>query len=406
MPEKHGYKNIAIKLVFLSVLGILSLGQYAVVGKDTGLNLYLFDAMIALFVVVGLVSLVMSKKKLTLPKIGYFFLLFVGAGLVSLVANISDYVEIQYLVSFLYLLRLLMYLLVYVVLSNFIKHDILDFKFILRGIVWSGVLLTVFGFFQLIVLPDFAKLDPALGWDPHKNRMTSTFFDPNFFGAYIVLCYYLLIFGYETKIYTHKTALIISGLFSLAILLTFSRSAWLMLAIGLLLFGMFRNRKVIFYAIVLFFLIYFLIPRVQTRITGTTDPADSAQFRFVSWNQTLQIIKDHPLFGVGYNRMRYVNYEYGFTNLDSKYKHSASGSDSSALFILATTGILGASVFFYAFGSAIKKTYLWSGKNAAILALYISLIFGSQFINSLFYPQILFIWLVVTSFSSVSNRLY
>lgn len=136
------------------------------------------------------------------------------------------------------------------------------------------------------------------------------------------------------------------------------------------------------------------MPRIQTRIAGLTDPADSAHFRLISWQNTLKIISDRPLFGVGFNNMRAVKAKYGYLNPDTLENHSASGSDSSFLLVFATTGVIGFLIFIGAYYFALldKPSLFFS-------AFIFALLLGSQFINSLFFPQIMFLWLVVYALS-------
>ena len=77
---------------------------------------------------------------------------------------------------------------------------------------------------------------------------------------------------------------------------------------------------------------------------------------------------------------------------DSEDIHSGAGSDSSLLFVFATTGIFGFLVYllgvlFVSFGDFAQKNKNW----LLSLALVMGFILESQFINSLFYPQIMFL---------------
>ena len=93
---------------------------------------------------------------------------------------------------------------------------------------------------------------------------------------------------------------------AVCLFLTFSRSTWAMVAVMVFIYGVFKSRKILLLSLVLGFLAYFAVPRVQTRISGITDPADSAQFRLVSWKNTLEIAKDNLFLGVGVNSFRYA----------------------------------------------------------------------------------------------------
>src|SRR5690606_21076162 len=97
-----------------------------------------------------------------------------------------------------------------------------------------------------------------------------------------------------------------------AIILTFSRSAWLGLAVTVFVVGLIKYKWVIPLAILAIFLVYYAVPRVQTRISGITDPSDSFYFRYVSWSETFEVIKTNPLVGYGFNTYRYIRQNLGY----------------------------------------------------------------------------------------------
>ena len=145
-----------------------------------------------------------------------------------------------------------------------------------------------------------------------------------------------------------------------------------------------------FLALLIAFSAYFAIPRIQTRVAGITDPADSAHFRLISWKNTSEISKDNLFLGVGYNAFKKAQVEYGFLTPDSQKEHSSTGSDSSLLLVLATTGVLGLFIFLIALGYPLV-----SSKSLFGVVMFIPLLLQSSFTNSLFFPQILFLLLLV-----------
>jgi len=365
------------KYFFYTVVFILSLGQLSVIETVGEVKVYLFDIVMALYVYFGFIYLFGVKKKMRLPKSFVPFLLFVLIMIISGVANLHKYESSQFVVIGFYGVRFLLY-----VFGALITSNIVDNQDILKAFVFSGLFVVLVGFLQLLVLPDFGVLDPLSGWDSHKNRLASTFFDPNFVGSYLVLCFVIAFFNNKNKYFLIKLILLIG------IVLTFSRSAWGMLAVVVLIFGLIRNGKILLVAGILSFSAYFAVPRIQTRLVGITDPSDSASLRLVSWKNGWEIAKDNLLLGVGFNAIKYVQQEYGYLTPDTVTNHNASGADSSLLVVLITTGISG--LFMFLFGM------LWPivrRKNLFLALIIIPLILESQFINSLFYPQIMFLWL-------------
>ncbi len=401
--------NLNLFLVFLSLLG-LALGQLVSLSKAEGTNIYLFDILILFTSLVNVIYLFLLAKKFYIPKAIFYLFGFLLTGLFSLCLNFDRYTSGQLISSGFYLVRLFFYVLFALGVFNLVRNSEgnteqklqlgpkVTLNQIYKIVTFLGLLVSVLGFIQLVILPDFTTLDPSLGWDPHKNRLASTFFDPNFVGAYLVVILSMFLFKFSNSKFfiNNKLKVFISVILLSAIFLTFSRSAWLMLSVIIFVYGVLKSPKILVLSAVVALLAYYSVPRIQTRLSGTTDPADSAHFRLISWANTFEIVKDNPIFGVGYNGLRTIQQQYGFVDYDSLASHSASGSDSSLLFVLATTGFIGAIVFII----AILQPYLMKNPNAFVYKIVmLGLLVESQFVNSMFYPQILILWLLLLCFS-------
>lgn len=380
-----------LKVLFYLTLSALSLGQFAAIGRTGESNFYIFDIFVLVFAVYGLIYFLSVKKSFKLPKTSYLFLLFTLSATISLVLALLNFEGVEIAVGTLYLIRWISYLLSSLVVFNMVDKKILTWEMFENVVIYSGLFLAVVGFIQILVLPDFTKLDPSLGWDPHKNRLASTFFDPNFVGAYFVICLTILLDKLFSK-RDFKPAFFLVIL--VALFLTFSRSAWGMFGVVILVYGVFKSRFMLLVSLLVVFLAYFAVPRIQTRISGLTDSSDSASLRLISWKNTWEIVEDNSVFGVGFNTFRYVQKDYGFLDVDSFLTHSGAGSDSSLLFVLATTGIFG--LVFYLSGLVLPAISAFSKKKGewlVVISLVLGFILESQFINSLFYPQIMFVFL-------------
>jgi len=396
-----------LKFLFITCFLFLSLGQLSSLSKSEGVNIYLFDIFIFIFVVLGVIYFLVNKR-IFIPKTMIVFFLFGYIGLTTLVFNFYRLGTLELFVSLSYLIRFVMYLLFATLIFLSLKNNVIRTDIVIKTILLSGILICILGFVQLIVLPDFEVLDPSLGWDPHKYRLVSTFFDPNFVGAYINLCLILLMY-YKLDLkgnISKKMFLVIFILYLVSLLLTFSRSSWLMFSVIIFIYGVVKSPKLIILAGLLVFLAYFAVPRIQTRIAGSTDPADSAYFRFISWRNAIEIFKDNPIAGVGFNSYRYAQLEYGFITQDTLGGHSGAGSDSSLLLVLSTTGIIGFAVFsvglllpFYLFVRSKEFTFY--------TVTFLGLMVHALFVNSLFFSQITVLWmlfLVLAEYINFSSR--
>lgn len=135
----------------------------------------------------------------------------------------------------------------------------------------------------------------------------------------------------------------------------------------------------------------------------TENPDATARLRIESWRNGLSLAKNNFFTGVGYNTLRYVKLNEGFSKETGE--HSAGGFDSSLLTILATMGIFGFLAFIWIYWTILKNCFhnwrdkkasplmrgLGLGSFAGILSLFLV---NALFVNSLlFYPLLVFVWI-------------
>lgn len=409
--SKKASKSDILYLLYLLAIISLSLGQFARFFKSPEINIYLFDLAVGVFALFGFLYFLGVEKSLKIPKFLIGFVFFTFWALISLIPQGFLLSSQRFLSGGVYLARWVVYLLSAVVVYNMVWQKKITFGKVIKPFILSALFISLAGFIQLVLFPDFGALNSSLGWDPHKNRLLSTFFDPNFTGGYltIVLGVILgLLLSNLKKFPLGKRNLIsISLVIFTALFLTFSRSSWGMLAVIILIFGLFQSRRLLLIAGIFAFLTYFAVPRVQTRLAGVTDPADSAGFRLVSWKNTWEIARDNLLLGVGFNNFRYAQKDYGFFEPGSLGGHGGAGSDSSFLLVLATTGIFGLLIFslsyFYPLGLLLKVRE--NPLNVVLPAVIAGLFVQTQFINVFFYPQIMFLILILFGIFSLGRGL-
>ncbi len=396
------------KLLTVLLVFSLILGQFARIPLFAD-RLYAFDLLAGVYALFSILVILSNIKRINYTFTFFeFFSFTIWAGL-SLLRSKFIYGYPDFAFQLFYLVRWTLYLISALGVVVMIQRSMFSYYWFLKLLMLCGLVISIAGFIQLFLLPDFTVLDPVYGWDPHKNRLTSTFFDPNFVGAFLVctLSIYLgLIYVgkldfWKNYVYTLLFFIIpVSALF-----ITFSRSAWGMFAVVVLIFGLLKYRVLLAVFLAMCFLVYFAVPRVQTRLSGITDPADSAHFRLESWGNAVLVAKSDPVFGVGFNSYRYAQKELGFFSAGETGGNSGAGADSSMLFILATTGIVGLVLFFSGYVVAIIYAYRNRKLGGVIgFSILVALFFESVFINSIFYPQLLFIWLIFALINFKSNR--
>jgi O-antigen ligase len=243
--------------------------------------------------------------------------------------------------------------------------------------------------------------------------MFSSFLDPNFAGAFFVL-YFLFLFGMTIDYIKHNKinySLILSliSLISLvAILLTYSRSALIMLIVGSTTLFLLKKQKKLIFLILGVAVIFFVIAANNFYIESLNLlRTASSNARLESASHALVIIKDNPIIGVGFNAYRYAQVKYGFVkeNNDGALSHSGAGTDNSFLFVLATTGVIGL-IFYLYMWFKILKTQGNKTMGSIVIASIVGIFVNSFFINSLFYSSImLWMWILIGISSSFDSKL-
>ncbi|MBI2620672.1 O-antigen ligase family protein [candidate division WWE3 bacterium] len=394
-----------LKFLYYLCLFLFGLNQFAILDRTEGGNVNLFDIAVGIFVLVGLLVL-LSKKTFFIPRYLAGFLAFSAVAFFSIANRLPELEDFERIFSLLYSVRLLAYLLAGVLVFNMICMKLINEDFVFKSIFCLAFGISAAGFVQLILLPDYRVLDVNLGYDPHINRLGSTFFDPNFAGGLLAFSLSLAIWYLYVAKKTKPT--IVNQILWIfvpltALFLTFSRSSWLMFGVVVFVYGLYKFRLMLVLGVAVAFLAYFAVPRVQTRISGVTDPADSASFRLISWKNAYKIASDNLLAGVGFNAYRHAQKEYGFFETGKYGGSSGSGSDSSFLLALATTGVAGFAVFSFAYFYPVVAS-LRDYNQLYVVAGLLGLFVHTQFVNSLFYPPMLFVFAVTLAVASPASR--
>jgi O-antigen ligase len=263
----------------------------------------------------------------------------------------------------------------------------------------TSVILSILGFVQLILFPDFSFM-AQYGWDPHQGRLLSTWYDPNFLGGFlglaaVIILSRILVFLKENKAWQRQNIILLSswiiglGVVFGALMLTYSRSALLAFLIGVTIVTILISRKTFFLVIIILSIIVISNPRLQSRIQGAIQVDVTASLRIQSWLETLDDIDKNPIWGIGYNTIKYQ------TIVPSEL-NSASGRDSSLLTLWLTGGIIGLGLFIIIIFNSIIKAWQKVSRSGlervwgvATIAGWALILVHSMFVNSIFFPHIL-----------------
>ncbi len=325
----------------------------------------------------------------------------------SLLLAVTRYPLLEVLQGSLYLLRFISYYFFFELVWNITNKEQ---KSINKSkiIFWLTVTLVVtgiFGWLQYLLLPDLRYLK-AFGWDDHLYRLAGTILDPGFMGILMVFGFLISIsnFLYSKK----KLFLSLSLVFLITCLFTYARASYIALFAGSLwiLFIQIRQMKLKVHSFAFGTLIIitalggliFLLPRTAgegVRLERT----NSIHEKFRNYRETLQIVSDFPVFGVGFDtlcaeRVRRFS--------DKGESHSCSGSDSSFLLVLATTGVVGGVAFLSLISHIASLRPRLGEQNIyrkMFVACGIALLVHSLFLNSLFYPWVMGVMVILLAVS-------
>lgn len=379
-------------ILFIFILFAFVLGEVVRIQLPSGVAIKALDIGVLLFVVT---SMLHFRRKLTRPGLVRAILAFFSIAVFSLIFNFLNLKADELLTSSLYAVRWIAYAGVYFVIANLdsdLKKKIPNLLLIAGGLILS------LGFIQYFLYPNLRNLY-YLGWDEHLYRLFSTFLDPNFAGAFFVL-YFLFVLGLFLKSKRLTYGVILALTFT-AIVLTYSRSAYLMLFVGIITFFWVQGKKKLIVGFTLLFtLVIILASLLGFKSEGTNLLRTSSSFsRVDTAKNALIIFEKNPILGVGFNAYRFASEKYGFSKVSEYADHSVSGTDNSFLFVLATTGIVGLSAYLYLWykilffaKSNLRKNVFFS----VLLSSSVALLFGSLFVNSLFYTFLtLWMWILL-----------
>lgn len=383
-----------IKFFFFLFLFSFPLGQLGRISLEKGVVVYLNDILLVFLIIAWLLFHLASRQKISWPPLTVPILAFVIIGGISLLNASRFFAEEEILIGFLYLLRWITYAGLYFVVYELVKVNEEIIKYLLFGLISLGVAIGVLGLFQYFLYPDLRNL-VYLGWDPHYYRLFSTFFDPGFTGAILVLTLILITLTF----FEYPRWWLAAGFFLtfLSLFLTFSRSSYLAFLMGMGTVGvMKKSGKFLLTLFLIFFLALTFLPKGQERIATRFTRQETSYARLNNWQESLLIIKDHPLLGVGFNTYRYAQRDYGFSQKTES--HAGAGADSSLLFVAATTGFFGLLVYLWLWGEIVKGSQMSERSivSLAVLSSTIALFAHSWFSNSLFYPWIMeWMWIII-----------
>lgn len=332
------FDSLLLLGIFISLLS----GQFARIELINALaNVYMHEFLLLIFIVHSFIQFGVtplrkafkSKAVLTL-----FFLI-----IVSFLLSVGEFTFLQNSIALLYFIRMMLYSLFGIYLFTLVKSKKNVGVLLYKLIYTFSILLLIITAIQYVFFPNFWGLY-AFGWDPHLYRASAIYLD-----IFIAAALYgLLIFYWYSK-----GQKILAFLFVTALVLSFSRSAYIAFVVALLyLFITQKKWKELFISLTVFAVFVILVPKPFGE-GGNLLRTSSIKSRILDYNLGITLWKKKPLFGFGYNRIRFAKEQLNLISIDDR-SHSLSAFHSSFLVILVSTGIAGFLTSMYCIGTLFK----------------------------------------------------
>lgn len=382
--------RVIILLLFASLLW----GQLGSLPLVPGVTVYLHDIVLFLLFSWTVYKTIVTKRA-TLPMLVLPILSFVAVAGVSLLLNRNRLPSSDILISSLYIVRWILYACLYGV----VVQRIVPSRLWLWCLYGTGIGFALLGLAQYILYPSLQNLS-YLGWDPHYYRVFSSLLDPNFTGILLVLTLLLGVGFWET--YARSRVWIALGqiISFYTLLLTYSRSSFLALIAGGIVWVFIRRQWRLAVLMMIFFVsIIPLLPQHGLDVLQW-NRKNTTVARIGNWNKSILLIADSSIIGYGFNTLRYVQRENDWVNDGLTISKAAAGVDSSILFIWATTGVIGFFAYGYIWYRAVRMAADPKKSRTPWGAVYfmslVAIAVHSLFVNSAFYPWVLLWFWILT----------
>lgn len=395
------------------------------------------DILLPIVVAGWLVRRLMAGRLMT-DRIVRWAFAFVIMDIVSLAANLAWMSKSEFLVASLYLARWIGYMLIYLVVWHTLEDQHQVKKFI-NALVGSGIVVVLLGFLQLRFFPNVSQIvaiangDPASlqNLDPHQGRLVSVFLEPNhlsgYFLVFVSICFSFAFAGKNRR--TNPFWFCLLAVFVIAIMLTQSRAAILGLAAMALVMSKSRVRLVSLILLVGVLITVMFTSSTYDKMKGmfsSSQPSaykvniagvnlrvdGSAYLRTLVWREAIRTIEKYPVTGCGYNA-----YRFGAAKANKRplsQSRGAAGAANSYLTILATTGIVGLTIYLGMIWNIIRYFSRTAGSQANSLAAILSfatagamigLAVHALSIDSLLFPQIMFTMWALAGATKAASKL-
>lgn len=254
------------------------------------------------------------------------------------------------------------YILTYILIGQNIRTQEQIIK-LAKALTLSAFIVVLCGYFQYVFGVDISEMRWVDGeaFPELRKRVFSTLENPNVLAGYldVMIC---LALGLLAKVNgrMQKTIFIIAIAALVSCLaMTYSRGAFLSIAIVFLICGILQDKRIfILFAILTAAIIYVdstFMHRILSIFTTTADSSEG--LRIGIWISTISMIADHPFVGIGWGAFKFVYPQYNYYLADTT--QTIYHAHNLFLQTAAEVGIVGALAYFwYFFGTMFQSLAL------------------------------------------------
>jgi putative inorganic carbon (hco3(-)) transporter len=427
------WHEIALYIAIVAV----PFGSWLPISISVG-NLTAVDLAVALLIVLWLARMIALERGVTIqfPPLSFPFVLFIFVALLSITGALSLQFALKELTKWIEMFA------VYVYVAN--NFDAAKMKRALVVIFLAGFSEAAIGIYQFL-----------FQWGPkgfllfgNFIRAFGTFEQPNPFAGYLALILpvalgvAISVFSSQTSVFRKSLKALITEYWLLfaacvafaamfiAVVMSWSRGAWLGVAAGLIVTVIVQSRRAFVLTIIAAFVLTFVIllssinvipDVIAARFSGIADyfgvfdvrgvKVDDANFavveRMAHWQAAWGMLHNHPLLGVGIGNYAVVYPEYALPRWDDPLGHA----HNYYLNVAAETGFVGLAAYLILWTAAFWQSWravrglrgLWQSVAAGLLGMLVALFAHNMFDNLFVHGMAVQVGIGLGMIAAISN---
>lgn len=232
--------------------------------------------------------------------------------------------------------ELLSFVVLFVLIVDSLRAE-KDIRRMVKFLVLSSLVPLFVGLVQVCSNFDLSvfSLEPSF-------RVSATLTHPNAYAFYLVMIIVLSVSLFiQTRSGTHRSLLLfLIALLLVSLVFTYTRSAWIGLALAVLGVAILKNRKLLIVAPLTFYGLMLAFPFISLRFDALFNPElfryTSLAWRIELWSASIPYFLSHPIFGNGFGTFQLIGFQ-----IDDWF----AAAHNDYLRLLVETGIIGLSGF-------------------------------------------------------------